>query len=75
MDGVLDIRDNKGRQMELNTEQHCHYSGLPAPAAYDCDYDGMGNQGRCPRPATPKPTVARKIISLLKEIFPLRKQK
>ena len=56
-------------------EQHCHYSGLPAPLAYDTDYDGMGDQGRFPRPTAPKPTVTKKIISLLKEIFPLRKQK
>ena len=33
-------------------EKHCHYSGLPSPAAYerdDIDYDGMGNQGRVPK--------------------------
>ena len=32
-------------------DEHCHYSGLPSPAAYeknDIDYDGMGNQGRVP---------------------------
>ena len=32
--------------------KHCHYSGLPSPAAYerdDIDYDGMGNQGRVPK--------------------------
>ena len=33
-----------------NEEEHCHYSGLPSPKAYekDLDYDGMGNQGRIP---------------------------
>ena len=33
-----------------NEEEHCHYSGLPSPKAYekDLDYDGMGNQGRFP---------------------------
>ena len=33
-------------------DKHCHYSGLPSPAAYerdDIDYDGMGNQGRVPK--------------------------
>ena len=33
-------------------EEHCHYSGLPSPKAYerdDIDYDGMGNQGRIPK--------------------------
>jgi len=33
-------------------EEHCHYSGLPSPKAYerdDIDYDGMGNQGRVPK--------------------------
>ena len=31
-------------------DEHCHYSGLPSPKAYekDLDYDGMGNQGRVP---------------------------
>ena len=35
-----------------NEEEHCHYSGLPSPKAYekDLDYDGMGNQGRIPQP-------------------------
>jgi len=35
-----------------NKDEHCHYSGLPSPAAYerdDIDYDGMGNQGRVPK--------------------------
>ena len=34
-----------------NKEEHCHYSGLPSPSAYqriDMDYDGMGDQGRFP---------------------------
>ena len=32
-------------------DEHCHYSGLPSPKAYekDLDYDGMGNQGRVPQ--------------------------
>ena len=36
----------------MNEEEHCHYSGLPSPKAYekDLDYDGMGNQGRVPEP-------------------------
>ena len=32
-------------------DEHCHYSDLPSPKAYerdDIDYDGMGNQGRVP---------------------------
>ena len=32
-------------------DEHCHYSGLPSPKAYerdDIDYDGMGNQGIIP---------------------------
>ena len=34
----------------MKEEEHCHYSGLPSPKAYekDLDYDGMGNQGRVP---------------------------
>ena len=38
--------------MNKETEEHCHYSGLPSPKAYakdDIDYDGMGNQGRVPK--------------------------
>ena len=38
--------------MNKKKEEHCHYSGLPSPAAYerdDIDYDGMGNQGRVPK--------------------------
>ena len=35
----------------MSKENHCHYSGLPSPLAYNdtMDYDGMGNQGRFPR--------------------------
>jgi hypothetical protein len=37
--------------MNKEKEEHCHYSGLPSPVAYeknDIDYDGMGNQGGVP---------------------------
>jgi len=35
----------------MKEDEHCHYSDLPSPKAYerdDIDYDGMGNQGRVP---------------------------
>lgn len=31
---------------------YCHNSGL---SIYDMDYDGMGNQGRCPKPKVKNP--------------------
>jgi hypothetical protein len=43
------MTDPKTPPQEINDELWCQYSDLPSPLAYaDCDYDGMGNQGRVP---------------------------
>lgn len=48
----------------------CTYSDLPSPLAYDncTDYDGMGNQGRFPKPEEKPPQKKRKFLDIIKKI-------
>lgn len=49
------MNDPKNTPIEQKDELWCQYSDLPSPLAYaDCDYDGIGNQGRVPGKLTPK---------------------
>ena len=56
--------------MKDTKELHCHYSGLPSPSAYVddyVDYDGMGNQGRFPKPKQlNKFKLLKRVLQLLK---------
>ena len=59
-------------------ENYCHYSDLPSPMAYlddTMDYDGMGNQGRFPKPKPKEKTVMKRLIQKIILWWTLRKTK
>ena len=59
-------------------KDYCHYSDLPSPMAYlddTMDYDGMGNQGRFPKPKSKKKTVMKRLIQKIILWWTLRKTK
>jgi len=64
--------------MKDTKELHCHYSGLPSPSAYVddyIDYDGMGNQGRFPKPKHSETMIYKFRYKLLKRVLQLLKLK
>lgn len=59
-------------------KDYCHYSDLPSPMAYlddTMDYDGMGNQGRFPKPKPKEKTFMKKLIQKIILWWTLRKTK
>jgi len=49
-------------------DNHCHYSGLPSPSAYEnIDYDGIGDQGRTIKVEQKKD----KIMETIQKYYPI----